>query len=82
MSEGDIYYFDKYSVRIDGNEGKTVFRPKELMKDFEQTKNGAVFNDTTFQIDRQSISFKYASKGYIFARVVPERAVERARGGR
>ncbi len=76
VSEGDIYYFDKYSVRIDGNEGKTVFRPKELMKDFEQTKKGAVFNDTTFQIDRQSISFKYASKGYIFARVVPERAAE------
>ncbi|MBN1495737.1 MAG: outer membrane protein assembly factor BamA [Spirochaetes bacterium] len=75
VSEGDIYYFDKYSIRIEGTEGDTVYTSKELMKDFEQTKSGKVFNDTTFQMDRQSISFKYASKGYIFARVVPERTV-------
>jgi outer membrane protein insertion porin family len=76
MGEGDIYYFDKYSVRIEGKPGETVFTPKELMKDFEQTRQGVVFNDTTFQMDRQSISFRYASRGYIFARVVPNRTVE------
>ncbi len=76
ISEGDIYYFDKYSVQIQGSKpGETVFKPKELMKDFEQTRSGKVFNDTTFQMDRQGISFKYASKGYIFARVVPNRTV-------
>lgn len=75
INEGDIFYFDKYTVQIMGKPGETVFTPKEIMKDFEQTRTGAVFNDTTFQMDRQAISFKYASRGYIFARVVPNRSV-------
>ncbi|MBP7738973.1 MAG: outer membrane protein assembly factor BamA [Spirochaetes bacterium] len=75
IGEGDIYYFDRYTVQIQGKPGETVFTSKELMKDFEQTRSGAVFNDTTFQMDRQTISFKYASRGYIFARVVPNRTV-------
>lgn len=75
ISEGDRYYFDRYSVRIEGEEGETVFTAKELMKDFEQTRSGAVFNDTTFQMDRQAISFKYAAKGYIFTRVIPNRTI-------
>ncbi len=75
IGEGDIYYFDKYTVQIQGKPGETVFKPRDIMKDFEQTKSGRVFNDTTFQMDRQGISFKYASKGYIFARVVPNRTV-------
>jgi len=75
ISEGDIYYFDRYTVDIQGKPGETVFTARELMKDFEQDTTGKVFNDTTFQMDRQNISFKYASKGYIFARVVPNRIV-------
>ena len=77
LSEGDKYYFDSYKVQIAATvPGKPVFAVKELMQDFEQERKGAVFNDTLFQQDRQMISFKYASRGYIFARVVPKRNVE------
>ncbi len=75
VGEGEQFYFDKYSVRIEEKGTKPVFAPKQFMADFEQTRSGAVFNDTLFQQDRQMISFKYASKGYIFARVVPNRTV-------
>ena len=75
VSEGERYYFDKYSVQIKGKPGETVFTSKEIMKDFEQTRRGAVFNDTLFQMDRQMISMMYASKGYIFARVVPNKTI-------
>jgi outer membrane protein insertion porin family len=76
VSEGERYYFDKYSVRIEERTGeKPVFKPKDFMADFEQERSGAVFNDSLFQQDRQMISFKYASKGYIFARVVPNKTV-------
>lgn len=75
VSEGDRYYFDGYSVRIEGVPGETVYTPKQIMRDFEQTRKGKVFNDSLFQNDRQMISMMYASKGYIFARVIPERKV-------
>ncbi len=75
ISEGEIYYFDKYTVKINGEAGKTVFKPEDLTQKFEQTNNGDIFNDTKFQMDRQSISFKYATKGYIFARVVPNKTI-------
>src|SRR4030042_976982 len=60
---------------MEGTVGEAVFKPKEIMEEFEQTRSGQVFNDTLFQQDRQMISFKYASKGYIFARVIPSRTV-------
>lgn len=75
VSEGEQFYFDKYSVRIEEKGTAPVFKPKVFMDDFEQTRSGAIFNDTLFQQDRQMISFKYASKGYIFARVQPNRTV-------
>jgi outer membrane protein insertion porin family len=75
VSEGERYYFDGYSVRIEGVPGETVYTPKQIMRDFEQTRKGKVFNDTLFQSDRQMISMMYATKGYIFARVIPERKV-------
>ncbi|HQQ50199.1 MAG TPA: outer membrane protein assembly factor BamA, partial [Spirochaetota bacterium] len=70
LREGERYYFDGYS--IDGNE---VFTKENLMSQFEQIKIGEPFNDTLFQKDRQMISFIYATKGYIFARIIPERKV-------
>ena len=76
VSEGERYYFDKYSIKIAERPGeKPVFKPKQFMDDFEQERTGEVFNDSLFQQDRQMISFKYASKGYIFARVVPNKTV-------
>lgn len=76
LSEGERYYFDKYTIQVAASEaGKPVYSVKQIMEDFEQSRKGAVFNDTLFQQDRQMISFKYASKGYIFARVLPKRDV-------
>jgi len=75
ISEGEQYYFDKYTVQIAGKEGETVFTPKEIMKEFEQETSGAVFDNTLFQRDQHMISYMYATKGYIFARVIPKRIV-------
>jgi outer membrane protein insertion porin family len=75
VTEGERYYFDKYSVKIQGKPGESVYTIKEIMKGFEQERRGAVFNDTFFQMDRQMISMMYASRGYIFARVVPNKTI-------
>jgi outer membrane protein insertion porin family len=71
VTEGEKYYFDKYTIS-----GNKIFDTKTLDSKFEMTTSGDVFNNTLFQMDRQSISFAYASKGYIFARVIPNRTVE------
>ncbi len=70
VTEGEKYYFDKYNVA-----GNQVFDTKTIESGFEQTKTGDVFDNTKFEMDRQGISFLYASKGYIFARVVPKRTI-------
>lgn len=71
ISEGEKYYFDKYTI-----EGNIVFDTESLESKFQQKEAGKEFNDTFFQMDRQSISFTYASKGYIFARVIPQKTIE------
>jgi outer membrane protein insertion porin family len=68
---GEKYYFDKYTLS-----GNKVFSTKELESKFQLQESGAEFNNSFFQMDRQSISFTYASKGYIFARVTPKKTVE------
>jgi len=78
LSEGDRYYFEgEYTVNFE--EGKSnVLSQKEidnLKKSFQLKEKGELFDNTKFQNDRQSISFLYASKGYIFARVIPQRTV-------
>lgn len=78
LAEGDRYYFDgEYTVNFE--EGKSnVLSQKEidgLKKSFQLKEKGEIFDNTKFQNDRQSISFLYASKGYIFARVIPQRTV-------
>ena len=75
LLEGERYYFDSYSISIKGDKEKTVFTPEELSNAFLQKKQGEVFNNTMFEMDRQMINFKYASDGYIFARVIPQRTV-------
>ncbi|MFH0974934.1 MAG: outer membrane protein assembly factor BamA [Spirochaetota bacterium] len=71
LIEGEKYYFDKYTIA-----GNKVFTTKTLESKFELTENGEVFNNTSFTRDMQSISFNYASKGYIFARVVPNKTIQ------
>ncbi len=69
--EGEKYYFDKYTIS-----GNKIFDTKTLESKFQLQETGEEFNNTLFQMDRQSISFTYASKGYIFARVTPNKTVE------
>jgi outer membrane protein insertion porin family len=69
--EGEKYYFDKYTIA-----GNKVFDTKTLESKFQLQETGEEFNNSLFQMDRQSISFTYASKGYIFARVTPNKTVE------
>lgn len=69
--EGEKYYFGKYSVQ-----GNKVIKTDVFHDSFEQRQTGNIFNDTLFQKDRHMISFRYATKGYIFARVIPKRTVE------
>ena len=38
VSEGERYYFDKYSVQIQGKPGETVYTPKAIMGGFEQER--------------------------------------------
>lgn len=71
LIEGEIYYFDKYTIA-----GNKVIATDVLMSQFEQNSTGDIFNHTMFQRDKQMISFNYANKGYIFARVLPKRTVE------
>ncbi|HOO71130.1 MAG TPA: outer membrane protein assembly factor BamA [Spirochaetota bacterium] len=75
ISEGEKYYFEGYSMTIHGEKEETVFKAKDFFEEFELKKKGEIFNDTKFMKDRQMISFKYSTKGYIFARVIPERTV-------
>ena len=75
VTEGRKYYFEGYTMSIRGEKPEPVFKPKDFFEEFELKKKGEVFNDTKFTKDRQSISFKYSTKGYIFARVIPEKTI-------
>jgi outer membrane protein insertion porin family len=71
VSEGEKYYFDKYTIK-----GNKVFDTKALMAKLEQIDSGDVFNNTLFEKDRQMLGFMYSTEGYIFARIIPRRTVE------
>ncbi len=70
VTEGEKYYFDKYTVS-----GNKIFESRVFEENFEQTTRGRVFNYTSFQKDMQMIAQLYASKGYIFSRVIPRKTV-------
>ncbi len=78
LSEGEKYYFEgPYDIKI-GDGKSNVLTEKEIEKlkeSFLLKENGELFDNTKFLNDRQSISFLYASKGYIFARVVPNKTI-------
>ncbi len=75
LTEGDKYYFDGYTIDIKTKGKKPVVDPDVLMKNFQLNEKGELFNNTKFLMDKQNISFLYASRGYIFARVTPNRTV-------
>ncbi|HPJ35033.1 MAG TPA: POTRA domain-containing protein, partial [Spirochaetota bacterium] len=78
LSEGEKYYFDgEYTINFAEGKSNVLSRAEieALKKSFQLKEKGEVFNNSKFQADRQSISFLYASKGYIFARVIPQRNV-------
>ncbi len=71
VTEGERYYFDRYSVT-----GNKIFETKVFEQNFEQQERGAIFNNTSFQRDMQMMAARYAEKGYIFARVIPKKTIE------
>jgi outer membrane protein insertion porin family len=78
LIEGDRYYFDgPYDLKF--VEGKsTVLSDMEvenLKSSFQLQKQGELFDNTKFLNDRQSISFLLAARGYIFARVIPNKTI-------
>jgi len=78
LSEGDRYYFDgEYTINFEGGKSNVLSQKEidNLQRAFQLKTKGEIFDNTKFQNDRQSISFLYASKGYIFARVVPQKTV-------
>lgn len=70
VNEGEKYYFDKYTIA-----GNKIFESRVFEDMFEQRSKGDVFNYTSFQKDMQMIAQMYASKGYIFSRVIPKKTV-------
>ena len=75
VHEGEKYYFEEYTMEIKGEKEETVFQPEDFSGNFQLREKGEVFNNMKFMQDRQMISFKYASKGYIFARVIPNKTI-------
>jgi outer membrane protein insertion porin family len=78
LIEGDRYYFDG-PYELNFVEGKsTVLSDADVSKlksSFLLQKQGELFDNTKFLNDRQSISFLLASRGYIFARVIPNKTI-------
>ena len=70
ISEGEKYYFDKYTIA-----GNKIFESRVFESLFEQRTTGDVFNYTAYQKDMQMMAQLYASKGYIFSRVIPKKTV-------
>ena len=75
IREGGKYFFNKYNVSITTPKSRRVYQPEIFFDEFRLKESGEVFNNTKFQLDRHMISFKYASKGYIFSRVVPRKKI-------
>jgi len=78
ISEGERYYFeDKYTINFSQGESKVLSKEEieKLKRKFQLKKKGELFNNSKFMMDRQSIGLLYASKGYIFSRVVPKKKI-------
>ncbi len=78
ISEGPRYYFDpEYTLTF--AQGMSNVLSKEeierLKNNFQLKEEGEIFNNSKFLMDRQSIGLLYASKGYIFARVIPKKDI-------
>lgn len=78
LYEGDKYYFDgPYGLNITGGEGQvlSVNEVENLKNRFMLKENGEIFDNSKFMNDKNSIGMLYASKGYIFARVIPQKVI-------
>jgi outer membrane protein insertion porin family len=76
IREGEKYYFDKYEVQINPYQDKPVYSSEIFYDLFSLQEEGEIFDNDKFEMDRQLISFKYASRGYLFTRVRPVKKVE------
>jgi len=82
ISEGDVYFFNGYAMEWDQayvNQETNIqlFQEKDLSYFFEYTDAdiGGPFDNNKYNRDKGSINFQYSEKGYIFARVIPDRTV-------
>ncbi|MBN1899130.1 MAG: outer membrane protein assembly factor BamA [Spirochaetes bacterium] len=66
IEEGKQYKFGRYSVS-----GYTIFSDDEVSSVLEH-KSGEIFNQEQFEEDLQALQALYGSRGYIFARIIPE----------
>ncbi|RME92516.1 MAG: outer membrane protein assembly factor [Candidatus Hydrogenedentota bacterium] len=80
VKEGDRYYFDGYDITWDEKylnptTHKPLFTKDQIYHFFEYTNSdiGDVFDYGRFQRDRGIINQLYSQRGYIFARVIPEK---------
>jgi len=69
LFEGAQYKFGGYTIS-----GYTIFTKDMIWKNIKQKKE-EIFNTTLFQKEIGSIQQLYAGRGYIFAQVIPEEAL-------
>lgn len=84
VKEGDQYFYNGYNIEWDPRflnptTGKPLFKRDKITDFFEYTDSdvGDVFNFGKYMRDRGIINYLYSQKGYIFARVIPERTTIR-----
>ncbi|NLV66764.1 MAG: outer membrane protein assembly factor BamA [Spirochaetes bacterium] len=78
LYEGEKYYFDgPYTLDIKAGEGQVISLEEleNIKSRFMLKENGEVFNNSKYMNDKNSVGLYYASKGYIFAGVVPEKTI-------
>lgn len=80
VEEGEQSYFAGYHLDWDKNylnkeTEKPLFTKKKMQSYFGFTNNfaGKLFNNTIHKNDISMINYLYSQKGYIFARVIPQR---------
>ncbi len=89
VKEGDIYYFDSYTLEGNVIVPTAVIEPQfelkaekdNALKRFLRSTRimsddeDVICNDTMFQKDRFMIGMEYGNRGYLFARVTPVKTI-------
>ncbi len=71
LTEGEQYKFGGYTIK-----GNYLFTEEEIL-DKLKLKRGEIFNQIQFEKDMQTIYQMYGTRGYIFAKIEPQRKVDK-----